>query len=248
VDCRLACAVCGHVRSDAQCRDGAYVDDVPCASGYHPWSNCAGDADEPVDIGFDHVCPIIHRPLVEPSAAADVVSGVIDQDADLAELLRQAVGNFINGGANRDVENQRVCLLAETARCKDNPTSFADKCRCDRAADAAGGAGHESHGPDLDPWFNAQFASPRFASGAARGFYIGCASRNFRTLAGIVAPAAKNASANQDRWPAEAGTRSIIVEPPTQQAAMTVTHSPTGFANCRSCAPLWCPPAGLANL
>jgi len=51
-------------------------------------------------------------------------------------------------------------------------------------------------------------------------------------LAGIVAPAAESASANQDSWAARAGARSIIVEPPTQQAAMTVTLSPTGFADC----------------
>jgi hypothetical protein len=60
-----------------------------------------------------------------------------------------------------------------------------------------------------------------------------CGCRHFRTLAGIVAPVAENASANRDNWPAEAGARSIVVEPPTQQAAMTVTLSPTSFADCR---------------
>jgi hypothetical protein len=50
-------------------------------------------------------------------------------------------------------------------------------------------------------------------------------------LLGFVAPGAENASANQDNWPAEAGGRSIVVEPPTQQVAMTVTVSPTSFAD-----------------
>ena len=123
-------------------------------------SRCGSDElahqERAAQVGVDDAVELLDRPLVQVVPLAGVDAGVVDEHVDAAELLRRAVGHRLRALDRRDVAKQPDGGPARTADLLDRALHalgiaaaggdgrpFGGEAVCDRAADAARGAGHD---------------------------------------------------------------------------------------------------------
>jgi len=91
--------------------DGSDVDDMPPAPRDHARDDGACDIQQALDVGIDHLLPIVDGAgvdLVEPAAQ----SSVVDQDVDLAEVVGKGLKALRHGVPVADVELDGEDLLS----------------------------------------------------------------------------------------------------------------------------------------
>src|ERR1700683_1517308 len=83
--------------------DRAEVDDAPAAAGDHLRQERAGQVDQPGAVGLDHLVPLVDIGVLG-GRQAEGQAGVVDQDVDRRELLRQRGRKPFDAGPVPDVE------------------------------------------------------------------------------------------------------------------------------------------------
>jgi len=86
---------------------GAQVDDVSGVTLDHAGHNCAGDVEQPLDVGVDHLFPVVGIASIELFESAGE-TGVVDEDLDGLPGGGQVVDGGLDGFAIPDIEGEAV--------------------------------------------------------------------------------------------------------------------------------------------
>ena len=106
----------------------------------------------PDQIGLDDRGPIVRRAGIEARPAADVVTGIVDEDVDRLEGVGNEIGQAVHGLGVGNIELDRESVVAHfrgeltkggrIAVGEHDPSSTFDQRLRDRTTHTAGGAGY----------------------------------------------------------------------------------------------------------
>ena len=118
---------------------------------HHAGQEAAGHPHQADQVGLDDGGPVVGRADIEARPAADVMSGVVDEDVDRLESIRNQVGQAVDGLVVRNIELERKRVVAhfsgELAKRfqipvdQHDPASAIEQRSGNRAAHAAGRSG-----------------------------------------------------------------------------------------------------------
>jgi hypothetical protein len=109
----FAGAVGRHVRNDADGVNRADVDDVARVTPDHVRQEAAGHPHQADQVGLDDAGPVVRRADIEACPAADVMSGVVDEDVDRLEGVRNEIGQAIGGFPVCNIKLDRERVVAQ---------------------------------------------------------------------------------------------------------------------------------------
>ncbi len=137
-----------------------HIDHMPTAADDHSGNDRARHVEQALDVGVDHLFPVLDVAEVELVEAA-AEARIVDEDVDFGPLRRQAVNRVLHGAVIADVEidgvdggrspfqgrGRHFGEFPGPARCQQEARSFGGKGKSSSRANAGAGSGDKDDLP-----------------------------------------------------------------------------------------------------